>query len=120
MDIMKKCLCDIKQKVLLVISVIFWQLKTDLCFKESDVENINELNFQLYDLVVKLNESSIFTDFFENFIVFRFKLNYYNDYSENECECDCESLSLSDSDSDSDSDSYGVFDEIEDLLSDSD
>ena len=81
----------------------------DFCFKESDVEFINDLNVELYDIVVKLNESSIFQDFFESFIVFRFNLNYDNliesEYdSVSDSYIDIYDLIISNNDSDSDSD----------------
>ena len=79
----------------------------DLHFKRSDVEYINDLYLLLYGIVVKLNESPIFQDFFESFIVFNFNLNLnYNDNiieseSESESESECESeYEFSDSDSD--------------------
>ena len=77
-----------------------------LYFKCRDFELIQDLYVTLYDIVVTLNESSFFQDFFESFIVFYYNLNLKNfDFIESDSEIDYNIVHIeSDSDSVSDSD----------------
>ena len=48
------------------------------CFKNSDFYGILDLYSELYNVVVYLNESDIFKDFFESFILFHYNINLNN------------------------------------------
>ena len=79
---------------------------SEIYFKEEDIENILDLRIVLYGIVVRLNESDFFQDFFESFIVFNYNIKT-KEFSENDSESESESdidinEILTDSDSDSD------------------
>ena len=80
----------------------------DLSFRQEDYEEINELVFELYELVHHLCIVEPFRDFFDNFITFYFiciKFIKINILSNGDGNGDGNGDSDGDSDSDSDSDS---------------
>ena len=91
---------------------------SELYFKDIDIENITDLKVILYNIVLRLNESSFFQDFFESFIVFNYNIKT-EVYIESESESESDDINDILSDSDSDSESESDID-INDILSDSD